>query len=49
MDVMRAGLLREAGYRVFTQLIPGDITPKNRLLIAEPDVRAQKYRGKLDS
>jgi SAM-dependent methyltransferase len=49
IDVMRAGLLREAGYRVFTQLIPGDITPKNRLLIAEPDDRAQKYRGKLDS
>jgi hypothetical protein len=37
MDVMRAGRLRAGGYRVVTQLIPGDITPKNRLLMAEPD------------
>ncbi len=37
MDVLRAGRLRAGGYRVVTQLIPGDITPKNRLLMAEPD------------
>lgn len=37
MDVMRAGRLKAAGYRVTTQQIPGDITPKNRLLLAEPD------------
>lgn len=37
VDVMRAGRLRAGGYRVMTQLIPGDITPKNRLLMAEPD------------
>jgi SAM-dependent methyltransferase len=37
MDVMRAGRLRTGGYRVVTQQIPGDITPKNRLLMAEPD------------
>jgi SAM-dependent methyltransferase len=37
MDVMRAGRLRSGGYRVTTQLIPGDITPKNRLILAEPD------------
>jgi SAM-dependent methyltransferase len=37
MDVMRAGRLRTGGYRVVTQHIPGDITPKNRLLMAEPD------------
>jgi len=37
MDVMRAERLRSAGYRVMTQQIPGDITPKNRLLMAEPD------------
>jgi SAM-dependent methyltransferase len=37
MDVMRVGRLRTAGYRVTTQLIPGDITPKNRLIMAEPD------------
>lgn len=35
-DVLRAGRLRESGYRVVTQLIPGDITPKNRLLLGEP-------------
>ena len=38
VDVMRAGRLRAGGYRVMTQQIPGDITPKNRLLLAEPDV-----------
>jgi len=36
MDVMRALRLREAGYRIITGQIPGDITPKNRLLMAEP-------------
>ena len=36
MDAARVARLRMQGYRVFTQLIPGDITPKNRLLLAEP-------------
>ena len=36
MDAARVSRLRCQGYRVFTQLIPGDITPKNRLLMAEP-------------
>jgi len=36
MDAVRAARLRSRGYRVFTQLIPGEITPKNRLLLAEP-------------
>jgi len=36
VDVTRAALLRSRGYRVYTQTIPGDITPKNRLLMAEP-------------
>jgi len=36
VDVVRAGRLRAGGYRVYTQTIPGDITPKNRLLLAEP-------------
>lgn len=36
MDVLRAERLRSMGYRIHTQLIPGDITPKNRLLMAEP-------------
>jgi SAM-dependent methyltransferase len=36
MDTTRVARLRAQGYRVHTQLIPGDITPKNRLLLAEP-------------
>ena len=37
MDATRVARLRAQGYRVVTQLIPGDITPKNRLLLAEPE------------
>ena len=37
MDATRVARLCSQGYRVFTQLIPGDITPKNRLLLAEPE------------
>lgn len=37
MDTARVARLRCQGYRVFTSLIPGDITPKNRLLLAEPE------------
>ena len=36
IDVTRAGRLRAAGYFVHTQTIPAAITPKNRLLLAEP-------------
>ncbi len=36
MDAARAARLRAQGYRVYTQMIPGDITPENRLLMAEP-------------
>lgn len=36
VDVTRAAWLRSQGYRVYTQTIPGDITPKNRLLMGEP-------------
>jgi hypothetical protein len=35
VDIMRAVRLRERGYRIWTQRIPGDITPKNRLLLGE--------------
>jgi len=35
VDVTRAALLRSRGYQVYAQLIPGDITPKNRLLMGE--------------
>lgn len=37
-DVLRAMRLRDSGYRVFTQQIPNDITPKNRLLLGEPRI-----------
>ena len=33
IDVMRARRLASEGYRIWTQVIPADITPKNRLLI----------------
>ncbi len=36
VDVVRAVRLEQRGYRVWTQTIPDDITPKNRLLIGEP-------------
>ncbi len=36
VDVSRANWLTNKGYRVFTQQIPSDITPKNRLLMGEP-------------
>jgi hypothetical protein len=39
IDIMRAVRLREQGYRVWTQSIPADITPKNRLLLALPGGR----------
>ena len=35
VDVCRAVLLRSRGYRIFTQHIPQEITPMNRLLMAE--------------
>jgi hypothetical protein len=37
IDVMRARRLTRAGYRIWTQIIPGEITPKNRLLIGASD------------
>lgn len=36
IDVTRAARLRQHGYAVHTQTIPAAITPKNRLLLAEP-------------
>jgi hypothetical protein len=36
IDVVRALKLRDQGYRIWTQVIPEAITPKNRLLIAAP-------------
>jgi methyltransferase family protein len=36
VDVMRAVRLEQQGYRVWTQTIPPEITPKNRLLLGDP-------------
>ena len=36
IDVMRAVRLEQRGYKVWTQTIPVDVTPKNRLLLALP-------------
>lgn len=36
IDVTRAVRLEARGYRVWTQTIPGDITPRNRLLLGSP-------------
>ncbi len=36
IDIMRAIRLAESGYRIWTQAIPSDITPKNRLLLGAP-------------
>ena len=35
IDVMRAVRLEQQGYRVWTQTIPSEITPKNRLLLGQ--------------
>jgi hypothetical protein len=36
VDIVRATRLAEAGYRIWTQSIPADVTPKNRLLMGAP-------------
>jgi len=36
IDATRAARLRAADYRVWTQTIPEEITPKNRLLLGQP-------------
>ena len=38
IDIVRATRLQAKGYRVRTLAIPADITPKNRLLLAAPNV-----------
>jgi len=37
VDVTRVNRLQQMGYQVFTQQIPHEITPKNRLLLASPE------------
>lgn len=40
IDAVRVFGLNSQGYRVRTQTIPSEITPKNRLILAEPRARA---------
>ena len=37
IDIVRAARLERQGYRIWTQTIPADVTPKNRLLIGAPN------------
>jgi hypothetical protein len=37
IDIVRAMRLKQQGYRIWTQAIPADITPKNRLLLGAPE------------
>jgi hypothetical protein len=41
IDIMRAVRLERDGYEVWTQAIPAEITPKNRLLLGRPAKTAQ--------
>jgi len=36
IDIVRAMRLAQQGYRIWTQALPADITPKNRLLLGAP-------------
>jgi methyltransferase family protein len=36
IDILRALRLEQQGYRIWTQAIPAEITPKNRLLLGAP-------------
>ncbi|MEE2637172.1 MAG: methyltransferase [Acidobacteriota bacterium] len=37
IDIIRARHLVRCGYRIWTQIIPADITPKNRVLLGAPE------------
>lgn len=42
IDATRAARLQARGYRVWTQSIPSDVTPKNRVLIGRPMGQARR-------
>jgi len=44
MDTVRALALQARGYRIWTQRIPAEITPKNRLLMGAPRSSVQPRR-----
>jgi hypothetical protein len=43
IDIVRAIGLEQKGYRVWTQTIPADITPKNRLLLGAPSEQIPQH------
>jgi hypothetical protein len=43
IDIVRAVRLAQHGYHIWTQTIPGSITPKNRLLLGEPEARRAPF------
>ena len=47
IDIVRALRLKQQGYRIWTQTIPANITPKNRLLVGDPvgDLRARNAQA----
>jgi hypothetical protein len=50
IDVRRAERVQRLGYRVWTQVIPGDITPKNRLILAALDqARDESRKAEVES
>jgi hypothetical protein len=42
IDIVRAMRLVEQGYRIWTQAIPEEITPKNRLLLGAPKLAGSR-------
>lgn len=48
VDVERATLLRAGGYQIWTQTIPAEISPKNRLLLGAPRGSTPAARGPVD-
>lgn len=48
IDAARVAWLRSQGYQVFTQQIPAEITPKNRLLLAWPDDGGDESRSRCE-
>ena len=46
IDIRRAQKLEAAGYRIWTQAIAASVTPKNRLLLGEPQAAAADRSGR---
>jgi hypothetical protein len=46
IDIVRAMRLEQQGYRIWTQTIPADITPKNRLLLGAPETGSDPLRAR---